>query len=47
MPTNIVDVYKKSSIIHYAGDKPWQENYRPLYLKEKWYEYLKKTEALL
>ncbi len=47
MPNNTIDVYKKSSIIHYAGNKPWQENYSPLYLKEKWYEYLKKTEALL
>ena len=47
MPKNTTELYKKSSIIHYAGDKPWQENYRPLYLKEKWYEYLKKTEALL
>lgn len=47
LPKNTIDIYKKSSIIHYAGDKPWQDDYRPLYLKELWYDYLKKTEALL
>lgn len=47
LPKNTIDIYKKSSIIHYAGNKPWQDDYRPLYLKELWYDYLKKTEALL
>jgi lipopolysaccharide biosynthesis glycosyltransferase len=47
LPSNTTDIYKKSSIIHYAGDKPWQSDYRPLYLKELWFEYLNKTEALL
>ena len=47
LPKNTINIYKKSSIIHYAGDKPWQEDYRPLYLKELWYDYLKKTEAML
>ena len=47
LPSNTIDIYKKSSIIHYAGDKPWQSEYKPLYLKELWFDYLKKTEALL
>lgn len=39
LPEKTFDIYENASIIHYAGDKPWQENYRPLFLKELWFRY--------
>lgn len=39
LPHNTTDIYKNATIIHYAGDKPWQENYSPQYLKELWFQY--------
>ncbi|MBO5284863.1 MAG: glycosyltransferase family 8 protein [Alphaproteobacteria bacterium] len=32
-------IYENASIIHYAGDKPWQDNYKPSFLKELWFRY--------
>ncbi len=39
LPEKTFNIYENASIIHYAGDKPWQENYRPLFLKELWFRY--------
>lgn len=39
LPEKTFDIYENASIIHYAGDKPWQENYSPLFLKELWFRY--------
>lgn len=39
LPKDTFYIYEKASIIHYAGDKPWQENYKPDYLKELWFRY--------
>ncbi len=37
LPKDTFNIYENSTIIHYAGDKPWQENYRPEFLKELWF----------
>lgn len=39
LPQNTTDIYKNAAIIHYAGDKPWQEDYKPPFLKELWFKY--------
>ena len=39
-------IYENSTIIHYAGDKPWQNNYSPMYLKELWFNYYNKVRVL-
>lgn len=39
LPQDTFDIYENASILHYAGDKPWQENYKPLFLKELWFRY--------
>lgn len=39
LPKDTFYIYENATIIHYAGDKPWQENYKPLYLKELWFRY--------
>lgn len=39
LPPKTFNIYENSTIIHYAGDKPWQENYRPEFLKELWFRF--------
>lgn len=39
LPTDTFYIYENSSILHYAGDKPWADNFQPLYLKELWFRY--------
>lgn len=39
LPKDTFRIYENATILHYAGDKPWQENYKPLYLKELWFRY--------
>lgn len=39
LPKDTFNIYENATIIHYAGDKPWQENYKPEYLKELWFRY--------
>lgn len=39
LPADTFYIYENATIIHYAGDKPWQENYRPEFLKELWFRY--------
>ncbi len=39
LPSQTFNIYENSTIIHYAGDKPWQENYRPEFLKELWFRF--------
>ena len=46
LPKQKNKIYEKSTIIHYAGDKPWQNTYSPLYLKEIWYKYYNKVRML-
>lgn len=46
LPKQKNKIYEKSTIIHYAGDKPWQNTYSPLYLKELWYKYYERVRNL-
>lgn len=39
LPKDTFYIYENASIIHYAGDKPWQDNYKPDFLKELWFRY--------
>ncbi len=39
LPKDTFNIYENAAILHYAGDKPWQENYKPEYLKELWFRY--------
>lgn len=39
LPEKTFNIYENATVIHYAGDKPWQENYQPEYLKELWFRY--------
>jgi len=39
LPKDTFDIYEHATVLHYAGDKPWQENYKPLYLKELWFRF--------
>jgi lipopolysaccharide biosynthesis glycosyltransferase len=39
LPENTTDIYKNATVIHYAGDKPWEERYSPPYLKQLWFTY--------
>lgn len=39
LPKETFHIYENATIIHYAGDKPWQETYRPEFLKELWFRY--------
>lgn len=47
LPLDTFNIYENASIIHYAGDKPWQENYKPLFLKELWFRYYKEVVKYL
>lgn len=46
LPKDTFDIYENATIIHYAGDKPWQENYKPQYLKELWFRYYNEIRDL-
>ena len=46
LPLDTFYIYEKSTIIHYAGDKPWQNNYQPQFLKELWFRYYDKIKEL-
>ncbi|MCM1323522.1 MAG: glycosyltransferase family 8 protein [Acetobacter sp.] len=39
LPEKTFNIYENATVLHYAGDKPWQENYQPEYLKELWFRY--------
>lgn len=39
LPKDTFYIYEHATILHYAGDKPWQPDYKPLYLKELWFKY--------
>ena len=39
LPNNTFYIYENSTILHYAGDKPWYDNYEPKYLRELWFRY--------
>lgn len=39
LPEKTFNIYENATVLHYAGDKPWQENYEPQYLKELWFRY--------
>ncbi|MBR5598562.1 MAG: glycosyltransferase family 8 protein [Alphaproteobacteria bacterium] len=46
LPLQTFYIYENSTIIHYAGDKPWADNYKPVYLKELWFRYYNEVLAL-
>ncbi|MBR5154551.1 MAG: glycosyltransferase family 8 protein [Alphaproteobacteria bacterium] len=46
LPKDTFYIYENSTIIHYAGDKPWQDDYSPIYLKEMWFKYYNEVMAL-
>lgn len=46
LPKDTFYIYENSTIIHYAGDKPWFDNYSPAYLKELWFRYYNEVMAL-
>ena len=46
IPSDTLYIYEKSTIIHYAGNKPWQNNYKPPFLKELWFRYYDKIKEL-
>lgn len=39
LPKDTFYIYENAAVIHYAGDKPWQEDYKPDFLKELWFRY--------
>lgn len=39
LPEDTFYIYENATIIHYAGDKPWQKNYKPEFLQEFWFRY--------
>ncbi len=44
LPKDTFNIYENATILHYAGDKPWQENYKPEYLKELWFRYYNRVK---
>jgi lipopolysaccharide biosynthesis glycosyltransferase len=46
LPKDTFYIYQGATIIHYAGDKPWQDNYSPLYLKELWFRYYNQAKDI-
>lgn len=46
LPQNRTQIYQQAVIIHYAGDKPWHEKYKPLFLKNLWFRYYNATKDL-
>ena len=39
LPKETFYIYENATVLHYAGDKPWAEDYKPDYLKELWFRY--------
>jgi len=39
LPEETFYIYENATILHFAGGKPWMENYFPPYLKELWFSY--------
>ena len=39
LPKDTFYIYENATILHYAGDKPWQPDYKPQYLKDLWFKY--------
>ena len=39
LPKETFYIYENATVLHYAGDKPWHEDYKPLYLKDLWFKY--------
>ena len=39
LPEKTFYIYENATILHYAGDKPWFDNYEPKYLRELWFRY--------
>lgn len=46
LPKDTFYIYQGSTIIHYAGDKPWHDNYAPQYLKELWFRYFNQAKDI-
>ena len=46
LPHETFYIYENATIIHYAGDKPWQENYKPLYLKDLWFRFYNEAKDI-
>ena len=46
LPKEKFYIYENSTIIHYAGSKPWDNNFRPLYLKELWFKYYNEVMSI-
>lgn len=46
LPKETFYIYENATVIHYAGDKPWDQTYKPWFLKELWYRYYNKMRKL-
>lgn len=46
LPRDTFYIYENATVIHYAGDKPWQDNYKPEFLKELWFRYFNEVVRL-
>ena len=46
LPKETFYIYENATVIHYAGDKPWDQNYKPWFLKELWYRYYNEMKGI-
>ena len=46
LPKETFYIYENATVIHYAGDKPWNQTYKPWFLKELWYRYYNEMRKL-
>lgn len=46
LPKETFYIYENATVIHYAGDKPWDQTYKPWFLKELWYRYYNEMRKL-
>lgn len=46
LPKETFYIYENATVLHYAGDKPWDQNYKPWFLKELWYRYYNEMRKL-
>ena len=46
LPRDTFYIYENATVIHYAGDKPWQDNYKPEFLKALWFRYFNEVVRL-
>lgn len=46
LPKDTFYIYQGATVIHYAGDKPWHDNYSPEYLKELWFRYYNQAKDI-